>query len=152
MQKHILFYIFFLYLANGHIIFSQKRIKFFLKLCVKILFCRHYFSPLNTSMRKGKDPEPDSVPYLWLMDPDPGGPKTSGSCGSGSGFLSRPTTREKNYQAKRSPPFPQPTWAKTTNCPPTVQSTLQYVSQIVRKKIKTKVIIHFLWYRNFGDQ
>ncbi len=24
-------------------------------------------------MRKGKDPDPD--PYLWLMDPDPGGPK-----------------------------------------------------------------------------
>ncbi len=24
-------------------------------------------------MRKGKDPEPD--PYIWLMDPDPGGPK-----------------------------------------------------------------------------
>ncbi len=37
----------------------------------------HYFSPLNIFMRKGKDPEPD--PYLWLMDPDPGGPKTSGS-------------------------------------------------------------------------
>ncbi len=32
-------------------------------------------------MRKGKNP--DSDPYLWLMDPDPGGPKTSGS---GSGF------------------------------------------------------------------
>jgi hypothetical protein len=28
-------------------------------------------------MRKGKDPDPD--PYLWLIDPDPGGPKTSGS-------------------------------------------------------------------------
>ncbi len=42
----------------------------------------HYFSPLNTFMRKGKDPEPD--PYLWPMDPDPGGPKTCGS-GSGSG-------------------------------------------------------------------
>jgi hypothetical protein len=32
-------------------------------------------------MRKGKDPdpEPDPDPYLWLIDPDPGGPKTSGS-------------------------------------------------------------------------
>jgi hypothetical protein len=30
-------------------------------------------------MRKGKDPARD--PYLCLMDPDPGGPKT---CGSGS--------------------------------------------------------------------
>jgi hypothetical protein len=26
--------------------------------CIKILFCNHYFSPLNTSMRKGKDPDP----------------------------------------------------------------------------------------------
>jgi hypothetical protein len=24
-------------------------------------------------MRKGKEPDPD--PYLWSMDPDPGGPK-----------------------------------------------------------------------------
>jgi hypothetical protein len=38
--------------------------------CVKIVFCKHYF-------RKGKDPDP----HLLLMnpDPDPGGPKTSGS-------------------------------------------------------------------------
>ncbi len=35
-------------------------------------------------MRKGKDPEPD--PHLWLMNPDPGGPKT---CGSGSPTLLR---------------------------------------------------------------
>jgi hypothetical protein len=27
------------------------------------------FRPLNTFLRKGKDPDPD--PYLWLMDPDP---------------------------------------------------------------------------------
>ncbi len=32
-------------------------------------------------MRKGKDPDPD--PYLWLTDPDPWGPKTWGSGGSG---------------------------------------------------------------------
>jgi hypothetical protein len=31
-------------------------------------------------MRKGKDPDP----YLWLMDPDSGGPKTCVSSGSGS--------------------------------------------------------------------
>jgi hypothetical protein len=29
---------------------------------MKILFCKHYFSPLNTSMRKGKDPEPEPEP------------------------------------------------------------------------------------------
>ncbi len=33
-------------------------------------------------MRKGKDPDPN--PDLWLMDPDPGDPKT---CGSGSPTL-----------------------------------------------------------------
>ncbi len=61
-------------------------LNFLLKFSVEILFCRHYFSPLNTFMRKGKDPDPVSDPYLWLMDPDtdPGGPKTCGS-GSGSG-------------------------------------------------------------------
>ncbi len=32
---------------------------FLLKFCVKILFCNHYFSPLNTFMRKGEDPDPD---------------------------------------------------------------------------------------------
>ncbi len=30
-------------------------------------------------MRKGKDPEPDTDPYLRPMDPDPGGPNISGS-------------------------------------------------------------------------
>ncbi len=57
-------------------------LKFFfllLKFCVKILFCKHYFSPLNTFMRKGKDPDPDS--YLWLKN------------GSGSG-------RPKNIQIR----------------------------------------------------
>jgi hypothetical protein len=45
-----------------------------------MLFCRHYLSPLNTFMREGKDPDP--YPYLSLMDPDLGGPKT---CVSGCG-------------------------------------------------------------------
>ncbi len=45
---------------------SVLKIRFFAKkFCVKILFCKHYFSPLNTFMRKGKDPEPD--PYLLLV-------------------------------------------------------------------------------------
>ncbi len=44
-------------------------IHFLIKFCVKILFCKHYSSLLNTFMRKEKDPDP----YLWLMDP--GGPK-----------------------------------------------------------------------------
>ncbi len=60
-----------------------------LEFCVKKkFFASIHFRPLNTFMRKGKDPEPD--PYLWLMDPDPGGPKTCGSCGSGSPTLQPP--------------------------------------------------------------
>ncbi len=58
-------------------IFSLKKLIFLLKL----KFClQAVFIPLNTCIRKGKDPEPD--PYLWLVDPDPGGPKTCGSSGS----------------------------------------------------------------------
>ncbi len=44
-----------------------------LKLCIKIEFCKYYFSPLpNNFTSKGKDPDP----YIWLTDPDPEGPKT----------------------------------------------------------------------------
>jgi hypothetical protein len=39
---------------------------FLLDLSVKILFSRHYFSQLNTLMRKVKEPEPVPDP-----DPDP---------------------------------------------------------------------------------
>ncbi len=41
-----------------------------------------------------KDSDPD--PHLWLVDPDPGGPKT---CGSGSGTLGREgrTARHHNF-------------------------------------------------------
>ena len=61
---------------------QSKKFNFLLKFCVKMLFYRLYFSPLNTFMRKGKNPVPDLDPYLWLMDPNPGGSKT---CRSGSG-------------------------------------------------------------------
>jgi hypothetical protein len=50
-----------------HIIFSLKNFNFLLKFCVKISFCKHKFSPLNTFMKKGNDP-------------DAGDPKTCGSC------------------------------------------------------------------------
>ncbi len=50
---------------------QSKKLNFVQNFCVKILFCRHYFSLLNTFMSKGKDP-------------DPGGAKT---CGSGSPTL-----------------------------------------------------------------
>ncbi len=60
MQKKISY--FFLKITRRHINGSLK-IKFLLKFCVKIRFCKHYFRPLNTLTRKEKDP-----------DPDPGGP------------------------------------------------------------------------------
>ncbi len=72
--KKIFFHIFFIVTCA-----QTKKFNYLLKFCVKILFCRHYFSPINTFMRKKKDPEPE--PYIWLIDPDPDleGPKTSGS-------------------------------------------------------------------------
>jgi hypothetical protein len=64
--KQIFFFIFFFHIffhiAHRHIIFILKFFNFFLKFCVQILFCTHYFSPLYTFMRKGKDPDPN--PYL----------------------------------------------------------------------------------------
>ncbi len=35
---------------------QSKKLNYLLKCCAKILFCGHYFSPLSTFMRKGKDP------------------------------------------------------------------------------------------------
>jgi hypothetical protein len=63
-----------------HIKFSLKSTDFKNKFCVTILFCKHFFSLLNTFIRKEKDPDP----YLWLTEPDPGGPKTCWSRESGS--------------------------------------------------------------------
>jgi hypothetical protein len=37
-------------------LFSLEKFNFLLKFCVKILFCKNYFSPLNTFMRKEEDP------------------------------------------------------------------------------------------------
>ncbi len=77
-NKYRIFSIFFSYnLSSAYYLLSLK-FSFLLKFCVKILFSKHYFSPLNIIMRKRKDPDPD--PYLWLKDLDLGGPKTcSGS-------------------------------------------------------------------------
>ncbi len=56
-------------------------------------------------MRKGKeDPEPD--PYVWLMDQDPGGPKT---CRSGSRAGSVPLTNGSGSgRPKHADPDPDP--------------------------------------------
>ncbi len=84
-KKNIFFKYFFRVTCSQAHHLQSKKLNFLRKFCVKMLFCRHYFSLLNTFMRKGKDTDPD--PYLWLMDPDPGGPKTCGSFGSGSPTL-----------------------------------------------------------------
>ncbi len=73
-KKYFFIHIFLIIYPQAHYLQSYK-FNLFLKFCVKILFCKHYFSPLNTFMRKGKDRDPD----LWLMDPDSEGPKTCGS-------------------------------------------------------------------------
>ncbi len=76
MQIKLFFLIFFSYNLHACTLSSVLKIlNFLLKFRVEILFCMPYFSPLNSFMRKGKDPDP----YLRLLDPDPGGPKTSGS-------------------------------------------------------------------------
>ncbi len=90
-KQKIFSYFFLITCPQAHYL-QSKKFNFCLKFCVKILFCRHSFSPLNTFMKKGKDPEsdPGPDPYIWLMDPDPVRPKTSGSCGSGSGSPTLP--------------------------------------------------------------
>jgi hypothetical protein len=53
----------------------MSKIKFLKHFCIKVLFCNHYFSPLNTFMRKGKDPDPDPYWGQTGTDADPEGPK-----------------------------------------------------------------------------
>jgi hypothetical protein len=67
-QKNI-FFIFFSYNLPAGTLSTVFKFNFLLKFCIKILFCKHYFSLLNTFMRKEKDPDPD--PYIRLKDPDP---------------------------------------------------------------------------------
>ncbi len=99
----IIFSYFFLITCHQAHHLQSKKFNFLLKFCVKFLFCRHYLSPLNTSMRKGKDPDPDlwimdpePDTDLWLMDPDPGTPET---CGSGSPTFNKgPSFRRAYYE------------------------------------------------------
>jgi hypothetical protein len=42
-----------------YIIFSLKNLISLLTFCVKFYFVKDFFSPLNTLMGKGKDPDPD---------------------------------------------------------------------------------------------
>ncbi len=58
VKKYFLSYFFLITCPQAHHL-QSKKFTFLVKFCIKILFCRHYFSPLNTFIRKGKDPEPD---------------------------------------------------------------------------------------------
>jgi hypothetical protein len=55
-KKNFLYFFLITY-PQAHYLECSK-LNFLLKFCVKILFCKHYFSPLNIFMRKGKDPDP----------------------------------------------------------------------------------------------
>jgi hypothetical protein len=85
--KKIFFSYFFLitYPQAHHL--QTKKFNFLQRLCVQILFCRHYFSLLR---RKGN------------MDPDPD-PRGSKTCGSGSGsptLLGREGTADRHIIAQ----------------------------------------------------
>jgi hypothetical protein len=79
--------LFFIYIFSYNLpvgtLASVLKLNLLPKICVKIVFSKQYFSPLNNFMGKGKDPDP----YLSLIDPDPGGPKTCKYCRSGSPTL-----------------------------------------------------------------
>jgi hypothetical protein len=57
-------FLIFCFLYLSYLPYLQSFFNFLPKVCVRILFCKHYFSLLNTFMRKGKDPEPDQDPYF----------------------------------------------------------------------------------------
>jgi hypothetical protein len=75
MQKKI---IFFSYNLSVGTLSSALKTKFLAKILCSNFFCKNCFSPLNTFMRKGKDPEPDPDLYLLLMDPKTWGILTTG--------------------------------------------------------------------------
>jgi hypothetical protein len=64
-NKKMCLHVFLITCTQAHSL-EYKKLNFLLKFGVQILFSRHYFTLLNTFMRKGKDPEPDPEP-----DPDP---------------------------------------------------------------------------------
>jgi hypothetical protein len=75
-------FLYFSYNLPTDISSSVLKIEFLLTFCVKIL-CQTFFQSAQHIYAEGKDPDPD--PDLRLVDPNPGGPKTCGSCRSGSG-------------------------------------------------------------------
>jgi hypothetical protein len=63
-KKLFFFFIFFLKTCSQAHYLQSLIYCFKEKFYVKILFCKHYFIPPNTFMRKGKDPVLDPYPYL----------------------------------------------------------------------------------------
>jgi hypothetical protein len=59
-----MFFILFSYNLPVGTLSSVLKFNFLLKFCVNFLFCNHYFSPLNTFLRKGKDPGSGSPTLL----------------------------------------------------------------------------------------
>ncbi len=53
-----IFFSYYFYNLHAGTLSSVLKIKFLRKFCVKIFFCKNYFSPLNIFMRIGKDPDP----------------------------------------------------------------------------------------------
>ncbi len=70
------FSIFFSYNLPAGTLSSVLKFNVLLKFCV----LKYYFASIilvrSTPLWEKKDPEPDSDSYLWIMDPDPEGPKT----------------------------------------------------------------------------
>ena len=65
VKKIIFSYFFLINYPQAHYRYLQsQKFNFLLTFCFKILFCKHYFSPLNTFMSKGKNPDPDVDLYL----------------------------------------------------------------------------------------
>jgi hypothetical protein len=61
-KKNIYFSPFFSYNLPSVTSSSAKKLNFLLKFSVKILYCRHYFSPLNTFIYEGSEAGSGSVP------------------------------------------------------------------------------------------
>ncbi len=79
LQKNLYFRIFSYYQPAGTLS-SVLKFNFLLKFCVKILFSKHCFSPLNTFIRKGKGSGAWSIPLI--NGSGSGRPKNMRSCGS----------------------------------------------------------------------
>jgi hypothetical protein len=124
------------------------------KFWVKIFFCKHYFSPLNTYMRKGKDPDLEPDPYLWIMDPHPGGPnpqhwlpewhRRAGTWPSRGGAWARTGPPGGGYPG---PPPAQRT-AHRASCMPRLAPTSPHCRNFSHNSRLQNVIAYILWIHN----